>query len=216
MTDARSGHDLAATVAIIKTVKEQTVRRQGVGADLAPMLELRRHGVLSALAVIDGDRDRVLALLHALPAHTDVDRVVFVADAYTWTPDGEPPDHGLEPDELAHRFAAGDPSVTECLQLVAIDRDGTEPASIQIGYTYDRRRVVWADPEPMDIAGGDMIDAIREGFADQATRSRPPVGVTWLADYLGCLLVEPRLIRPPRNEPCPCGSGTKAKHCCWS
>ncbi len=28
-------------------------------------------------------------------------------------------------------------------------------------------------------------------------------------------LALPRLRRPGRNEPCPCGSGRKAKRCCW-
>jgi uncharacterized protein YecA (UPF0149 family) len=78
--------------------------------------------------------------------------------------------------------------------------------------------VVWhgGDGEPLETAGGAMVSSLRQGFVLQAKRPGPALNPATIASTLGIALATPALTPPPRNRPCPCGSGTKAKHCCWS
>lgn len=198
-----------------KDIKAAGVRREGPGADPAPMLDLRLEGLSLGVAIVDGERDRMLSLLRTLVALSAADLAVFITDAYGLT---SPADAGwpeLEVGELGRRHAAGDPTVYECLNVVSVARDGTAGA-LKVQYHYEGRSLVWHDDLDVGIEGGDVLARLRQGFMAQSVRPMPAMNATDLAEALGVVVATPALVAPPRNEPCPCGSGVKAKKCCWS
>lgn len=208
---------LAATLGLATTMKEQLVRREGAGSDIAPMLELRHDGVLLSLVALIGDRDTALRLVGKLVALSDADQAVMIMDSYGQAFAADDAPNSLEVGELGQRFAAGDPSVYEALHLVSMRRDGSCSA-LQLTYTYDRRNVVWGEQVDLDLAasGGAYPAVLRTAFEAQLKRPVPALMPQQMADLLGCEMLVPTLTPPPRNRPCPCGSETKAKHCCWS
>jgi len=54
------------------------------------------------------------------------------------------------------------------------------------------------------------------GFAVQAARPTRPTPLPEICRALHVDYLVPMITPPPRNRPCPCGSGSKAKHCCWA
>lgn len=203
--------ELADSLRIVKELKGQTVRHGG-DPDLAPMLELRRDGVLLHAAVLDGERDRVLALLHDLVVLSDADQAVMIADTFILNARHHPGEHG----DLAARFAAGDLEVYEALSLVSCEPTGRELA-VTVPFTRRRRRIRWGEPKVDGVESGAMIQALRVGFARQVLRRKegPVPPMQEVANHLGIALLAVQLSPPPRNKPCPCGSGDKAKFCCW-
>lgn len=219
----QSGHMEQAGTEVIKAldaarlIKEETVRREGIGADIPMMLHLRKEGLSLGIAPLLGPRDEVLDLVVQLVGLGEADQVVHVCDAYgiqnaDWYPDLN---------DLAKAFAAGDTNVYECLQVVSVRHDGSM-SSLHAPYHYDGRKVAWdetvdifRDDDPDLTVGGDYPAAMMQGFALQSIRPVRALNPQELSAITGCTFIAPVMVKPPRNKPCPCGSGRKAKICCW-
>lgn len=159
---------LAMAMDFAKAMKREAVAQRGVGADIVPMLDLRRDGTCLGIAVLEGGRDRLLALCSTLVALSGVDRVIFMTDAYGTSVEADDADEvDLEVGELAQRFPT-DPGVYECLQVLTVDRDGNGEA-LSATYRYRGTRLVWSEPEPhrLELAGGAVTKRIIEGFRHQ-------------------------------------------------
>lgn len=202
---------------LAKLLKEDLVRMEGIGADLCPMLILHHEGQHLGVIAIVGDQSEVLATTATAIALSDADEATHSADSYSYHP---PPGAGREAvyGDLPRWFAEGDPYTSECLMTYTRWRDGRARCT-EIPYTYDGRTLVWGDtwdPGRADDMTGAVVAAITKGFEAQATRPAPALTVAEIAVLLGCSVAMPVMARPPRNKPCPCGSGLKAKLCCWA
>jgi hypothetical protein len=215
--------DVDAAIAAAMELKEQIVRREGVGTDVAHMLDLRRDSTPLVTLCLKGDRNLWLLQLEAGPALTDADTALFIVEGYGST-SKRLWDWATSPDyqygELRRLFAEGNPEVHEALMVNVRRRDGFY-AFVERPYRYDGRRIEWLDAVDLDSESGGQDDgeiqrALARGFEGQARRPGPAMSGVELARFLKLEAVAYVPRRPPRNEPCPCGSGLKAKRCCWS
>lgn len=197
---------------VAKQLKEDAVKAEGIGAEVGPMLYLLRDGTIWAVVpFVDDDvhgrftrRDLAATAVYRSP----VDEAVVITEM--WESAGSVPDKTRTGAE--RRFAAGDPDTHEALSAVVVRADGTSGQRFA-RFHHEGRRVVWDDLKEDDEARGPLPDALRLGFAKQG--EIPLLSPTELSNLLGVPLMTYKLRPPPRNEPCPCGSGRKAKHCCW-
>jgi hypothetical protein len=211
-----AGIEVIQALRVSQILKEQAVRRQGVGTDVPMMLHLLKGGVSLGMATLIGERQETISKIVAIAGLSDADQIVHVSDAYATYKIDAVPDHG----DLARGFADGNLDILECLNAVSVRIDGAT-AAVQSPYTYGGRTVIWGEPidianEIVDELGGDYPDAVRMGFEGQKVRPIPALNPAEISRYLGCPFVMPVMGRPPRNGPCPCDSGRKAKLCCWT
>lgn len=211
-----AGAEIVEAIRRAQQLKEQAVRRDGVGTDITPMLHLHKEGLSLGVAILEGEREETLSMIIAIVALSEADQVVLVYDAYGVLSPNWIPEYG----DLARAFGNGNPDVYECLNATSVSADGTT-TWLQSRYTYDGRTVVWAELSDVvtDVGigemDGDFPNAVRCGLQGQKERPGPPLTPPEIAAFVGCKFVVPRMRRPLRNEPCPCGSGRKAKLCCW-
>lgn len=205
---------------VLKPLKESAVRREGVGTNLPIIVVLMREGVdlISFQLYKTVGRTYARALSTAISL-TDCDTAVVGSDSFVLT-DSDEAERIVEtgePINLAQRFAAGDPDVTEALVVVAVDRDDLMHSAMAT-YTYDGRTVIWTGDsvETTYEVEGALRNAIDVGFGLQQRRTGKPLAAHELADRLGLAVAVPTLQAPRRNSRCGCGSGKKAKQCCWS
>jgi hypothetical protein len=201
-------------------LKSETVARDGLGTDVGILLDLRREGLLLGVLALERDERRQdLATAATVVSLSDADQVTYIADAFQWrAPAGTPYPGPLEPGCLARWFAEGCPHVSEALTASSRRADGESAGAVCV-YRYEGRRVVWDPPATAPDwveQGGDVPDALDLGFQAQAVRPVPALSVAAIAVQLELVAATPVLRRPPRNGPCPCGSGQKAKLCCWA
>lgn len=207
--------NIAMTTA--KEQKEVVVRREGVGTDIVPLLMFVHDGVVTGAIVMDGSPYKYLEPAVAL---TDAEAVVMVTECWFYRDDSaatpEERDRHWADKRPSQRFAEGDPNAFEALLVVTWDSTGHGTLQ-QAPYRYDGRRIEWLEPgsDPIANADGDMYDAVRAGFAARAERPVPAVPLDIVASLLHTTAFEVHFVRPTRNDPCPCGSGKKAKACCW-
>lgn len=219
-------------VHVAKTLKEDLVAAHGPGSDLATQLALFHEGVLLGIVMLDGDRDVMLQQVVQAVALTNADQASHVVEAYMGRgvemPEGMTPEEAIaDPDRLMPnyrhgdmqaRFAAGDRDITELIHVMSTARS-LETELRALPYHYDEARVVWdgewSQPEAL---AGTIPRAMRLGFEAQAKRQGPALNVAAVVEMIGARLgIMPMPVAtPPRNEPCPCGSGQKAKRCCWA
>jgi hypothetical protein len=201
--------DSSSALAVAMQIKEQAVASQGGDGDVIPMLHLRRDGVAWAIvALLEEDPATSHRQMADVLAGSPADEAVIITDAYITAPP-RPGEHRM----VAQRFADGDSDTSECLMGVIVRADGASGQSL-VRYHHHGRHVSWDSPEHTSPARGPMVDALRDGFASQG--SRPVASPDELAKQHGVTLVVPQLRAPARNDPCPCGSGLKAKRCCWA
>lgn len=208
--------DLRAKVAMEN--KERMVKREGIGTDLVPTLELHRDGDTIALVPLMGDRDDVFRVIRAAVAMSGADFVVHLSEAFCYRGKNLP--GNMRVGRLAELFAQGDPNVAEEVMLTGFTPDG-RTFMRRHAYLYDGRTVVWLDsPDPNDDVRqltGDLPAIVMTGFEEQFL---VPATTEQLTTALGMLGVEAVLVAHPvtpsvpRNRLCPCGSGLKAKRCC--
>lgn len=213
-----AGLDIAtAALRRAKAMKDDIVRRDGIGEDLVPHLDLWNDGEPWMTAFLSGGGvDHAKVIAGALGC-SRCDLAVFITEGYTVTQAivGPDPEH-LRRGELAERFAAGDPGVQEGL-LVALFPRG-EPSTIwMVPYRYDGRTVIWGEEQRSDDNLGLLSDAAAYAYAnrlpddqllDHATLATELMGLGCV-ECVGLFMEAP----PARNQPCPCGSGVKAKRC---
>lgn len=219
VTTAGQTLDVAPHLRAAMLLKERVVKRDGLGADIGTLLDLRHDGV--PIGVVratrsDPQRREDLDALTAIIALTDTDEVAHISDSHIWRADAGAAMPGpYRPGRLAQWFADGNPNVSEGLVVVARTRDG-RGGQATAAYRCEGRQVIWErNPVPWDSYGGDVPDAIGLGFQHQTERPGPALPVPAVAMSLGYTCVSPVLQRPGRNEPCPCESGRKSKQCCW-
>ena len=98
--------------------------------------------------------------------------------------------------EIAVLYAAMHPSgrgkVYEVLPAGPLDPDPDWNGEPGLSLETTEARI-WAMHEPGDMTEAGVVDQIRRRYLDLYAQPAPKVG---------------------RNEPCPCGSGRKAKKCC--
>lgn len=198
-----------------KAMKEEIVKRHGVGEDLVPHLDLWVGGLPWMTVFMNGKGlDHAKVIVGAL-GFSRCDLAVMVTEGYSLT-SSLPHDDRLRRGELAERFAAGDPAVREGLIIGILPREGS-PRTWTVTYRYDGRAVVWGDEDLSDNSEGIIPQAAAFGYAHRAAEER-------LMDHdeltrhlmtLGTVEAVGQFIEkaPPRNAPCPCGSGQKAKRC---
>lgn len=199
--------------------KETIVAANGVGSDINPVLVLQRDGVDLAFLGLPGDPSTRNAAITTAITTSNADQVVIVHEGYTW--DGADYVDGYlnDPRSLVQRFADGDPHVFETLNVLWAT--ATEGRLAALPYRYVGRTVQWQPDKvtsrPTDevTVGGSVVEAVHDGFVQQAKRSEPALGMEQLARATGLQVIAPMLPRPDRNAPCPCGSGRKSKTCCW-
>jgi hypothetical protein len=214
-----SSTELDATVAdALKRgarMKERLVAELGIGERFPLMVELRRDGVLLGTALPDSARHAILKMVMMTIALSDADHVLLLGEAFAFHAEQEPARRPAD-GELARWFAAGEPNTHECLQAVSAHRDGR----FQLGqhtFHHEGRRVVWDHLHVYGVEStGELTLRMCHGFAMQRTRPFPALSMHEVAAVLECAVLVPRLSTPKRNRPCPCGSGTKAKLCCWA
>lgn len=205
-------------LAVVCERKRRRVATDGVGSDVVAMLDLRHEGVmLGVLGVTGNDRADAFSKISLAIMLSDADRVLFISEGYRQRMDDDGP-RGQAHGELARRFAAGDESVAENIQVYGFERDGSGATAFAT-YRYRGRQVDF-DPvrstifEPGDGEGA-IVEAVTIGFDLQAKR----VGPAYSTIAIGRRLEWAAVIdvpSAPRNGPCPCGSGRKAKSCCWA
>lgn len=199
-----------------KQAKEQVVARDGVGADLMPLLLLAREDELVAMVPLNVREDRVPGLINLAVRLTCADAVMHVTEIYALTTDNEA--DAMYPDPpLVQRFAQGDPNVTECLAVACFDRFG-DTEYRRSSYRYVGRSVVWEEPfDLVTVMGGTVFDAVMDGFF--AVRG-DPVPFEDLVAGLGAAganqVIVPGMTESWRAKPCPCGSGREYQKCCLS
>jgi hypothetical protein len=218
---------LETSLKMFRLMKLDFLRSRGVrGADLPMIVVLRKEGVdLFAFTpeVRDRDAGHVLVIEKAI-AMSDADEVMVCADVIMHVMPEEALDeynrtyrHG----DLQKEFRAGRPEFVEALQVCGSCRGGPV-VSLGVPYTVEGRDIVWAEEQLFNYSEQDVVaqalipNAMQRGFELQATRNGPPAPIADVADALGIALIVPRLPRPARNDPCPCGSGLKSKRCCWA
>jgi len=203
-----------AAVRRAKMMKEEIVKRDGVGEDLMPCLELWIDAKPWMTVHMSGDGVDHAPVIAAALAFSRCDLAVLVTEGYT-VPSCDSGDT-LRRGELAERFAAGDPAVVEGLVLAMFPIQGPTTLTA-VAYHYDGRSVVWGDERQADAASGRLEDAARLGYAErvadaeQVEHRELAASLVTLpgVDAVGLFVEKPA----PRNAPCPCGSGRKAKHC---
>lgn len=210
--------------------KVDLLKRHGAGVDadlpLAAIFYREDEAFAFVLPVTGSDdlgrRGLVLAL-----ALTDCDRLVVVADTYVWLR-GDATDMPDFEVDLEAEFRAGNPLVTEAIMAVQWTANGDSLIGLH-GYRVEpgARSADWfviddhASRDEAQAAGGRLHDVAMRGFELQ--RERTTAAAEDWADLARMVppmilrvLPPPRTPGMPRNAPCPCGSGRKAKHCCFS
>lgn len=163
---------------------------------------------------------RGLSLALAL---TDCDRFLVVADTYAYSNPGVAafPDYA----DLRAAFAAGDPNTHEAIMATLWAREGDGFMGLAAYRILDGRHVEWIDlghltQELSPAVGGRLADVASQGFELQAERATPPaedwIDLARMVPPVILHVLPPPSMKAPRNAPCPCGSGRKAKHCCFS
>lgn len=192
--------------------KERAVRDDGIGTDLPLSLLLLRDGRPLGWGFPYGTMEEVGRIIVGLIGFTDTDEVLMVVEAFSYLFD-EKPVEPLNFGDLAQRFADGDPRACECLQIIKVTRTG-KAEGVMAPYRYEGRRVVWDEIAECgaELHGG-TIEMVRSGFVLQGTRPMPAMSLDTIAKVFGCDVIE--TLRPRRRGPCPCGSGRKAKACCF-
>lgn len=212
----RSIHDLAVLDA--KRTKEKLVAARGVGSDVVPSLWLQRGARCLGLFDLAAGlaHEEVLAAAAAIIAASDAPVAIMVREGFALAPE-DPAKielhvaHG-EHGDLARRFAAGDPDIAEALILATVGADSF--VTSYHPYRYDGRSVRWGETVLSDEADGAVPDALRGGYEMRSRRPEPALDVATIAARSGLSVYVPA--DPPRNAPCPCGSGRKVKACCWA
>lgn len=214
----------ARTLPAVKGHKEARVAAGGIGADVKPLLSLMTDGVLIAGFSLPESRDQRLALIQRIVALSDAPFVHFAHEAYSEMYDenaGEDELHRLfaayDYGSLEQRFGAHDTRVVECVTVVTAQADHL--MSTYSPYRYDGRLVIWLENIVFDECEsghevrGDVPDVLRKGFAERADREGPALSPKRISALLDVGVALP--VSPARNAPCSCGSGRKAKVCCW-
>jgi hypothetical protein len=207
----------SASIHAARNLKETIVKRDGPGTELLPMFGLWRDGVCLGYLLLTVERGTVLRVFREAIPMTGADMVQHVHESYEggW-PEGGGPGGDVRPGTLGQLFKAGDPHVREvvwCLTATA-----TTAIGASMPYEYGPGRTVrWldgpnAEPRELPALGGAHADALAEAWANPVRSSMPLVMVGL---ELGMPVFTWWPTAPPRNEPCPCGSGQKAKRCCW-
>lgn len=200
-----------------REVKEQIVAAHGPGSDVIPMLSLHTddNTVLAFLEHLDRE-DTLRAIPLAIVA-VRPKAVAFVIETYTVTGPfaalmvTSDYRHG----DLATAFRAGDPKVKECVTVLYCDESTMTQHTMP--YEYKGTEVRWLpqiDDEQL-VSTGVYPNTLRMGFAAVARGADPDAALQELAE-LHVKLETPQFYvnaHVARNDPCPCGSGKKYKHC---
>lgn len=214
----------ARALPAVKEHKEARVGAGGIGADVKPVLSLMTDGRLIAGFGLPESRDRSLALVQRIVALSDAPFVHFAHEAYTEMYDENAGEAelrrlfaGYDYGSLEQRFAAGDTRVAESVTLVTAQTDHV--MATYSPYRYNGRHVTWLQEIVFDECEldheikGDVVDALRKGFAEREDREGPALSPKRISALLEVGVTLPA--SPARNGPCTCGSGRKAKVCCW-
>jgi hypothetical protein len=212
----------ARAVQATRENKEALVARGGIGSDVKPLLTLMRDGAVLAGFPLEGDRHERIELIAQIVTLSDAPFVHFADESYSEDYTDLTPGDALRAHvaydygSLAKRFAAHDPRVVECVTVVTVD---AELAMLTIcPYRYKGRRITWLEKTVFDDEveglefGGGIPGALRRGLTNRAGRG-PALPPRQISSRLNTgVILRPE---PPRNAPCSCGSGRKAKACCW-
>jgi hypothetical protein len=207
-----------AAINAARDLKETIVRRDGPGAELLPMLGLWHDGQCLGYLVLTVDRPKVLEAFRTAVPRTGADMIQHVHESYFghW-PDDDGPSKDAPIGTLEALFKAGDPHVREVVWCMTATAEKAITAAL--AYEYGPNRTVrWldepeAEPKEATDLGGAYAGALAEAFEDP-NRSSEPLAAVGLD--LGISVFTWYPVPPARNEPCPCGSGLKAKRCCWA
>jgi hypothetical protein len=212
--------NITVSLETLKAMKLDAAKRQGPrNCDLPIIVLVGKDGLdlfcFSVHASGDDAHARVIGTALAL---SDGDAVTLCSDTYYCTSTKEAPIHELPNyGDLGRRFDVKDPAVVEALTV--IHRTATDPLCRLVvqPYTFAGRRLDWGAPmwgAEEHAVEGLLTYAMDFGFQGQHTRPGPPLPPLEIAELLDLDLVTVSL-QPPRNGPCPCGSGFKSKQCCW-
>lgn len=211
---------MAWTVELVRAWKQDLVADGGIGASVPSMVVTGAGGTVVAVSLPPG-RPELEGALGAVVAAGD-GGVHFVFEGFVQLfPALDGPSVSL-----ADRFAAGDPSVLECVNVLAYGADGSVDRRL-LAFRVEGGRVVWEDVVLPDVdigTGGPFHDVIVDGFAARAAAvASLPALRDVVRGFAGQVLVfgpwassdpvPPTARRSGRNEVCWCGSGDKTKRC---
>lgn len=208
---------VSSEMRVAQSLKDELVRRDGIGSDLPPMLHLLREGQTLAWLVVGeddvADLDPFLSAVGTLIGLSDADEACYMSEGFAIVPGGS--EHG----DYQARFAAGDPEVYECLAFAAGHFSGRFHAALS-EYRYEGRRIRWLGTRTSDDLGeGLLARTYEQAWAYQDRRKAegfPTLPIADLAVAVGCQMAVVPILRPRRPDgPCGCESGRMAAECCW-
>jgi hypothetical protein len=184
---------LDGSVTAVRKMKEDLVRSNGIGADVPPMLAVGQDGVLGGVFGMDwadrGEAHRAcMERLAVVAVLTDYDEFIFAIEGYGTSQPVETDGAGC-----SRWTAPGHQS-----HLRGIGPEGG-PAATDSDWSARR-----------------LGETFRRGELAERFAQGDPTVYEGVMISSGMSLLEVHLSPPPRNDPCPCGSGIKAKRCCWS
>lgn len=188
--------------------KEASVHAMGVGTDLPRALVLTAGRQMIGSFPVPDDTTEAFATVLVNVALSDCDLVALVGEIWvSLNPDA---------DNLAARFAEGDPTVAEAVMCVGYTGDG-EWRRVISAYRYQGRNVQWARPQVSPLPPPEyFLRAAAQGFTERENRDGPALvrpGAT--LQHVGSAPVgENIMVTFAYHAACPCGSGQTIKNCC--
>jgi len=192
-----------------KAQKQELVNRHGVGTDIPPVLATTAARQPLGCYPLGDDDGAVAGTVTSAIALSDADLAVVVQEVYASA------DHvGCD---LAPRFAAGDPTVTEGLLFIALPRGGHPKWRLE-RYRYVGRNIDWlgtARTVDDDIVG--PYAPLAEHAYRLQQRRGGPAPLTRGARLLHtgtCQHDDTLFIHFVLQQSCPCGSARPMNECC--
>lgn len=200
---------LRAICSAAKAQKQELVSRHGVGTDIPPVLATTTARQPLGCYPLGDEDVNVAALVTSAIALSDADLAVVIQDVYA--------SEDTVGYELAPRFAAGDPTVTEGLLFIAMPRDGRPKWRLE-RYRYVGRDIDWLGTTGAiddDIVG--PYAPIAQGAYAMQHRRGGPAPLTRGARLLqtgSCEHNNTLFIHFALQQACACGSQRPMSECC--
>lgn len=191
---------LAPFLEVAKRRKDALAHSEGAAVTLRPHLTLYKDGrPLGCAYVPEAGHEQWFPFIQGAIAASDATVASFTIESYVLV--------------TAAEHDAGEPLVADAMVCAVATTDGY--ALMAAPFRRAGREVLWGSTIISEArVARDLLDALRKGFEEQAERTSPALSVRDIGERFSTLVEYPT--PPPRNRPCPCGSGIKAKSCCWA